>query len=74
MTRVIWAPQAIEDVEAIRAYVGRDSARYADLLVERIVAVAGRLEAAPRSGRVVPEMEMSPSARSFAAATESCIA
>ena len=31
-------------------------ATYADLLVERIVAVAGRLEAAPRSGRVVPEI------------------
>ncbi len=56
MTRIIWAPQAIEDVEAIRTYVGRDSARYADLLVERIVAVAGRLEASPRSGRVVPEI------------------
>ncbi|MBZ0167903.1 plasmid stabilization protein [Candidatus Methylomirabilis lanthanidiphila] len=56
MTSVIWAPQAIEDVEAIRTYVARDSAHYADLLVERIVAAIGRLETFPRSGRVVPEV------------------
>ncbi len=45
MTRVLWAPQAIQDVEAIRAHVARDSARYADLVAERIVAavVASRL-------------------------------
>lgn len=56
MTPVIWAPQAIEDVEAIRTYVARDSAHYADLLVERIVVAVGRLETFPRSGRVVPEV------------------
>ena len=56
MTRVIWTRQAIEDVEAIRAYVARDSARYAALLVERIVASVGRLESFPESGRVVPEV------------------
>jgi mRNA-degrading endonuclease RelE of RelBE toxin-antitoxin system len=36
VTRVVWAPQAIEDVEAIRAHVARDSARFADLVVERL--------------------------------------
>jgi toxin ParE1/3/4 len=56
VTRVIWAPQAIQDVEAIRAYVARDSARYADLVVERIIAAVGRLENNPRSGRIVPEV------------------
>jgi plasmid stabilization system protein ParE len=54
--RVIWAPQAIQDVEAIRAYVTRDSVHYADLVVERIVAAVGRLEDNPRSGRVVPAL------------------
>ena len=44
MTQVVWAPQAIEDVEAIRAYVARDSPHYANLVVERIVAAVGRLE------------------------------
>ncbi len=56
MTRIIWAPQAIQDVEAIRAYVARDSAHYADLIAERIVAAVGRLEENPRSGRMVPEL------------------
>lgn len=56
MTQVIWAPQAIEDVEAIRAYVARDSSHYADLVVERIVAAVTRLESQPLSGRVVPEV------------------
>ena len=56
MTRVIWTRQAIEDVEAIKAYVARDSVRYAALLVERIVASVGRLESFPKSGRVVPEV------------------
>ncbi|MBI2917714.1 MAG: type II toxin-antitoxin system RelE/ParE family toxin [Chloroflexi bacterium] len=56
MTRVIWAPSAVQDVEAIREYVGRDSPHYADLVVERIVATVGRLEDNPRSGRIVPEL------------------
>ena len=36
--------------------MARDSARYADLVVERIVAAVGRLENNPRSGRIVPEV------------------
>lgn len=48
--------QAIEDVEAIRAYVARDSVHYADLLVARIVSAVSRLEPHPLSGRVVPEV------------------
>ena len=56
MTRVIWAPQAIEDVQAVRAYVARDSAHYADLVVERILAAIVHLVSHPLSGRVVPEV------------------
>ena len=56
MTKVIWAPQAIDDVEAIRAHVARDSTHYADLVVERIVAAVSRLEHHPLSDRVVPEV------------------
>ncbi len=56
MTEVIWAPQAILDVEAIRAHVARDSPHYADLLVERLLAAVERLTDNPRSGRVVPEL------------------
>jgi addiction module RelE/StbE family toxin len=56
VTQVVWAPQAIQDVEAIRAHVARDSALYADLVVERLVAAIERLQDHPRSGRVVPEL------------------
>ena len=54
--RIIWTRQAVEDVEAIKAYVGRDSLRYAAMLVERLVAAVGRLDSFPQSGRVVPEV------------------
>ena len=56
MTQIIWSPQAIEDVEAIRTYVARDSPRYADLLVERLVSAVEGLVTDPLSGRVVPEV------------------
>jgi addiction module RelE/StbE family toxin len=56
VTQVLWAPQAIQDVEAIRAHVARDSTHYADLVVERIVEAVERLKDNPRSGRVVPEL------------------
>ena len=56
MKRVIWTRGAVEDVEAVNAYVARDSVRYATLLAERIVAAVDRLETFPESGRVVPEV------------------
>ncbi|MBI2565457.1 MAG: type II toxin-antitoxin system RelE/ParE family toxin [Candidatus Schekmanbacteria bacterium] len=56
MTRIVWSPLAIEDVEAIRAYVARDSPQSAVFLVERFVAAVERLEAHPVSGRIVPEV------------------
>ena len=73
MTRIVWAPQAVEDVEAIRVYVARDSPHYADLVVEQIVAAVALLESSPRSGRVVPEVAASRSARSSMATTASYI-
>jgi toxin ParE1/3/4 len=56
VTRVIWTRQAVEDVEAIKAFVARDSERYAGLLAERLVAAVDRLELFPHSGRMVPEV------------------
>ncbi|KRT76485.1 MAG: plasmid stabilization system protein [Armatimonadetes bacterium CSP1-3] len=56
MRRVIWTRQAVEDVEAIKAYVARDSERYAVLLAERLVAAIERVGLFPESGRVVPEV------------------
>ena len=58
MTPVIWSPQAVSDLEAIRAYVAEDSVAYSDLVVRRLVASVDRLESFPESGRVVPERNL----------------
>lgn len=55
MTELIWSPQALRDLEGIRAYIALDSPLYADLTVRRIVAAVERLKAFPESGRIVPE-------------------
>ena len=55
MSRISWSPQALRELEAIRDYIAVDSPRYADLVVDRIVAAVERLQAFPDSGRVVPE-------------------
>ena len=55
MTRILWSPQALSDLESIRDYIARDSPRYAELVLQRLVAAVDQLEAFPESGRVVPE-------------------
>ncbi|MEO8637159.1 MAG: type II toxin-antitoxin system RelE/ParE family toxin [Gemmatimonadales bacterium] len=57
MTLARWTPQALEDLEAIRAYVSRDSVQYAAVLVERLFTAVDRLEVFPDSGRIVPEFQ-----------------
>jgi addiction module RelE/StbE family toxin len=54
--RVRWTSQAIEDVQSIRSFIGRDSPKYAALIVERIVTAVDILERFPLSGRIVPEL------------------
>lgn len=56
MARVIWAPQANADLEAIGDVVAREAPRYAQMLADGIVASVDRLESFPRSGRMVPEI------------------
>jgi toxin ParE1/3/4 len=55
VTEVVWSPEALRDLEAIRDYIARDSSAYADLVVRRILAAVERLRIFPESGRVVPE-------------------
>ena len=57
MTTVTWSPQAIRDVEAVRAFITQDSLTYADLIVRRLVAAVERLQFFPESGRIVPERQ-----------------
>lgn len=55
MTKLIWSPQSLRDLESIRDYVAADSPHYAALVVERIIQGVERLTSFPESGRVVPE-------------------
>ncbi len=55
MISIIWSPQLLRDLAAIRTYIAADSPVYADLLVRRLVAAVDRLSTFPESGRVVPE-------------------
>ena len=53
---VVWSPEALEDVDAIAAYIARDSVFYATAVVEKILGLAAALNRFPQAGRVVPEL------------------
>jgi len=55
VTDVRWTEQAADDLLAIRDFIARDSAKYAQLVVERLYSAVGQLRDFPDSGRVVPE-------------------
>ena len=55
MTTLSWSPEALRDLESIRAFIAQDSERYAELVVRRLVGAVERLRSFPESGRVVPE-------------------
>lgn len=55
MSRVRWTSQATEDLQSIRDFIGRDSPKYAALVVEKIIAAVDILERFPLAGRKVPE-------------------
>lgn len=57
MTSIVWSPQALRDIEAIRSYISEDSPRVADLVVGRIIHSVERLRLFPESGRAVPERD-----------------
>jgi len=57
VTVIRWTLQAAADLEAIHEYVGRDSGRYASLLVERLIGAIEPLARFPELGRTVPEYD-----------------
>ena len=69
MADVRWTPQAQADLRAIRAFLARESPRYAEVLEDELLAATLRLGTFPRSGRVVPEV--GDGAMRFTAATGS---
>lgn len=55
MTRIEWTEPAVADLENIQDYIARDSAEYAEAIVERLILSVDQLETFPDSGRRVPE-------------------
>jgi len=55
MAQVSWSPSSLLDLDSIAEFIARDSAHYASLFVQSIVAHVEKLSECPRSGRVVPE-------------------
>ena len=57
--KIVWTDPAIDDLQAIRDYIARDSELYADDFAAGILAAVERLESFPELGRVTPEAGVS---------------
>ena len=55
MSRLIWSVEAVDDLEAIVAFIGRDSAVRASFVARRIIGCAERLAEFPELGAVILE-------------------
>ena len=55
--RLVWSPEAVEDLESIASYISRDSVHYARAVVSRIVATTESIPENPNLGREVPELQ-----------------
>ena len=71
MTPVVWSPQAIRDVTAIKAFIAQDSPSYAELVARRIVATVERLESSPSLAGWFPNERIRQSGKSSSALTGS---
>jgi plasmid stabilization system protein ParE len=58
MARVlVWSPEAVEDIDAIAAYIERDSPWYARAVASKIVETAESIPEYPELGRMMPEID-----------------
>jgi plasmid stabilization system protein ParE len=57
MARLIWSPQAVEDLEAACEFIARNSEQYASVFAERVVALAESIPQHPLLGSIVPEYD-----------------
>lgn len=55
--RIVWSPEALEDLEAIAEFIGRDSRFYAQAVVSKVLASGAVITDFPEAGRVVPELD-----------------
>jgi len=57
MLRLIWSPDAADDLQNIYDYIARDSQRFANSVVREIVELVERIPQFPHAGRIVPEYQ-----------------
>jgi addiction module RelE/StbE family toxin len=55
--QVAWGREALDDIDAIAGYIGRDSKVYAATMVQRFLDAAERLGDFPGMGRALPELD-----------------
>ena len=55
--QIKWTELALDDLEAIQAYISKDSIFYAKQFIERIFETVSKLKDFPEIGRRVPEAE-----------------
>ena len=58
MAQVRWTPQALDDLDAICLFIARDAPQIAAVLADRAFRATDRLADYPRSGRIVPELDV----------------
>ena len=58
MVKIVWTDFAIEDLKLIHEFISKDSKRYADRFVEKVINRVDQIENFPKSGRVVPELNI----------------
>ena len=58
MAEVNWTLQALDDLESICLFIGRDSPQAAAVFAQRALRSTDPLVNFPRLGRVVPELEI----------------
>ncbi len=54
---VVWSQEALDDLDAIAGYIGRDSPFHAQRVVEEFFELAESLMVSPEIGRLVPELK-----------------
>jgi plasmid stabilization system protein ParE len=67
MTRVVWSPKALADLDAIEAYIAKDNPIAARRLIIKIVKRTKRIESFPLTGAGSRRMITSDTAKCFKA-------
>lgn len=55
MVTIHWSEQSRDDLKSIYDFIYKDSPKYANITISKIIELTDRLEQNPNSGRFVPE-------------------